>query len=47
MRDGEFLTDGIALTLVTKGGNVGIYQTEDHKMPEGIVYKKACFLKCI
>ncbi len=40
------LTGGIALTPITKGGNAGLYKTEDHMESEEIAYKKVCVLKC-
>jgi len=39
-KDREFLIGGNALTLTTKGGNVELFKTEDHKKPEKIAYKK-------
>ncbi|MCP4270169.1 MAG: hypothetical protein GY777_32110 [Candidatus Brocadiaceae bacterium] len=38
------LTGGVALTPITKGGNAGIYKTEDHMEPEEIEHKEVCVL---
>jgi hypothetical protein len=41
MKDGEFLIGGNALTLITKGGNVGVRQTRDPKKREEMENKKS------
>jgi hypothetical protein len=40
MKDGEFLIGGNALTLITKGGNIGVYQTRDPTKKEERANKK-------